>query len=210
MSEGKNLPKNILPAALKQPNNDSHIIVIPDSENSPVADLGLPHSNIKRVHITPEKDIDTTECCNFTENPSRDRPKSMVDFNKDTCILVSEILSHADADISPAVKSVLKDIHSVIANDDRYLSEIWQSACILDSLTSKCSRQRNLARNGIVHVKDNRDQDNVESTVSKAEQMKFRHSCPDVDDMQRQAEKMMNVSRADLVKGLEDARETVL
>ncbi|XP_054750923.2 uncharacterized protein LOC129256785 isoform X1 [Lytechinus pictus] len=211
MSEGKNYPRNNLPASLQKPDNNAHIRVNPTcNDNGPMAEMGLPCSNIEREHATPEKDIDTTECCDVTENTMKDRPKSMVEFNKDTSILVSEILSHADGDISPAVKTVLQDIHSVIENDDRYLSELWQSACILDKFANKCTHQRNSLQNGIVRFKDNREQDRMEATVSKSEQMKFRHSCPDADDMQRQAEKMLNVSRAELVKSLEDARETIL
>lgn len=211
MSEGKNHPRNNLPASLQLPDNNTRVRINPTcNDNGVMAEMGLPSSNIEREHVTPEKDIDTTECCNVTENATKDRPKSMVEFNNDTSTLVSEILSHADGDFSPAVKSVLQDIHSVIENDDRYLSELWQSACILDTFASKCTHQRNSLQNGIVRFKDNREQDNVEATVSKSEQMKFRHSCPDADDMQRQAEKMLSVSRAELVKSLEGARETIL
>ncbi|XP_072174126.1 uncharacterized protein [Diadema setosum] len=212
VSEGKNHrhSPSKLPVLLQQPNSISHARISPKCESGPLAELGLPCSNTKREHITPEKDIDTTECSNFLDNSTRDRPKSMVEFNKDTSILVSEILSHADADISPAVKNVLQDIHSVIEHDDRYLNELWQSACILDKYANKCSQSRSTGQNGIVRFKDNREQESVEAALSKAEQLRFRHSCPDADDMQRQAEKMLNVSRAELVKSLEDARETIL
>eukprot|EP00057_Strongylocentrotus_purpuratus_P003642 XP_003727054.1 PREDICTED: uncharacterized protein LOC100890359 [Strongylocentrotus purpuratus] len=58
MSEGKNHPRNNLPASLQLPDNNTRVRINPTcNDNGVMAEMGLPSSNIEREHATPEKDM---------------------------------------------------------------------------------------------------------------------------------------------------------
>ncbi|XP_038077593.1 uncharacterized protein LOC119745359 [Patiria miniata] len=161
------------------------------------------------------------------------RPKSMVELSQDTSVIVSSFLRQAVHGLSPAIKTVLEDIQSVITTDEQYLAEAMQSHSIIDEYIEKSNSLDKLPKEKKgtdAKLPDPKVSPPVPSPVSCKElketlkekcgmedsgilpvsDNKFPSNCPEKDLIGISGSKHEAVLQECLVKTLESARETIL
>ncbi|XP_022109137.1 uncharacterized protein LOC110989221 isoform X2 [Acanthaster planci] len=105
---------------------------LPAKSIQPPADVNPPLIGSAASAPTPSTNVDPL----LVPKP-KPRPKSMVELSQDTSVIVSSFLRQAVHGLSPAIKTVLEDIQSVITTDEQYLAEAMQSHSILDEYIEK-------------------------------------------------------------------------
>ena len=145
------------------------------------------------------------------------RPKSMVELTKNTASLVTKYLDQSNTEMSPAIKNVLQDIQSVINSDENHLAEILQSTSAIDQYVAE--------KTGETSVKSPTVTKNNETvqTVSTGDldawtgRNKLFSVTSDSDSVQTPDQtqsgarpKGTNTLRREMVKNLQDAKETIL
>ena len=80
------------------------------------------------------------------------RPKSMVELSQDTSIIVSRFLKQSINGLSPAIKTVLEDIQSVISSDEQYLAEALQSHTFIDEYIDRSNSVEKLSKEKNKHI----------------------------------------------------------
>ncbi|XP_033115551.1 uncharacterized protein LOC117115736 isoform X2 [Anneissia japonica] len=148
-----------------------------------------------------------------------ERPKSLVDVNKDVKKLLSRFLYQSGREISPAVKTALQDIQSMLRRDDRYMAEVLHSAKVMDKIIADNSVSGSVKRvpndfsnkSQSIRNKTEKDSDDVLRKDSKknsalldsSDKQILHHSLPSLLISKEP-------SRQEIVKSLKIARETIL
>ncbi|XP_072032474.1 uncharacterized protein [Amphiura filiformis] len=143
------------------------------------------------------------------------RPKSMVELTKNTQSLVTKFLDQANTEhMSPAIKTVLQDIQSVINSDESHLAEILQSTSAIDQYVTektgesiKSPSEPEVDSNKLVGELDSwTGRNKLYSVISDSDSMKS----PDRGNQQGARPKGTNTLRREMVKNLQEAKETIL
>lgn len=152
----------------------------------------------------------------------KQRPKSMVELTKNTQYLVTKYLDQTHGvTLSPAIKTVLEDIQSVINSDESHLAEILQSTDALDQYvvekTGKLSLVENCNTNEVIKPVVTVSGADLDAWTGRNKLCSLINDnnhvirSPQADpNVSGARPKGTNTLRREMVRNLQDAKETIL